>query len=629
MTYRTENTIRLDIQGLRAIAVLAVLFYHLNWISGGFVGVDIFFVVSGFVITSLILREVENTGRFGLLNFFARRTRRLFPILSLVIFITLLVSIFLESPSGDQQSTLKVALSGMFFGANIMIPRVEGNYFDAIQDDNPLLHIWSLSVEEQFYFAISICVFVLVRIRKKEVNNWIKRRFVKIFFILFCFSILSMFFLFLTSVKIPFFPNSEVATFYSPVTRGWEFLIGSLLNFFPKRLKNGTKVFQVLGVIGFTGIFICSLFDLSFGQSIIFYAPIVCICTAFVILAGSYDYFLLKPLIENRFLKWIGDRSYSIYLIHWPLIIFVGVIDSSLVSRIFICVSTIVMGHLSYIYVENKFRVKSTKIKFFDKYRTYLAWGTFLPTLVLSFIFYSGNQKGWNTDWALGSHSGIQRNCDVPPFKPDTCTWSNKNWDDTVLVVGDSQAWAISDGVIDAGFKTNKRVILGSYNNCPFVGSLEFSDASHCKTWQFDLLHWIREYKPEFVVIANATYGGRMNQDVAVKIVTAVEELNSKVVWLLNPATAPESLVRKSLLVPISNRNRSFERPTPSKNDLMIEKIFSDNYGIYVVNPSNFLCEANICNVSRNGKEFYTDGNHLSKSGAKLMTKKFVTIFSQ
>ena len=144
---------RLDIQGLRAIAVLLVVTYHSGIpLPGGFTGVDVFFVISGFVITELILRK-RATHSFTFRDFYARRMRRLLPALALVVTLTLIAAIFLESPFGPQRTTALTGIGASFFIANFVIYSNTGGYFDAPAELNPLLHTWSLSVEEQFYFV--------------------------------------------------------------------------------------------------------------------------------------------------------------------------------------------------------------------------------------------------------------------------------------------------------------------------------------------------------------------------------------------------------------------------------------------------------------------------------------------
>ena len=149
-----ESYFRSDIQGLRGIAVLLVVIYHTGFsLPGGFIGVDMFFVISGFVITQVLLREYEETGKISLSYFYARRARRLIPALSVVTIFTLLISLVAMSPFGEQQQIVKTAIASTFFAGNIHLFAM--NSYEALKD-NPLRHLWSLGVEEQFYWIYPV-----------------------------------------------------------------------------------------------------------------------------------------------------------------------------------------------------------------------------------------------------------------------------------------------------------------------------------------------------------------------------------------------------------------------------------------------------------------------------------------
>lgn len=145
---------RLDIQGLRAIAILMVVAFHSGLpVPGGFVWVDVFFVISGFVITAMLMREWATTGRIRFGRFYVRRFKRLTPALALMVAVTMIISVFVLSPLGTQQTAAKTAFGAILLVANLVIARTTGGYFSAPAEINPLLNVWSLSVEEQFYLG--------------------------------------------------------------------------------------------------------------------------------------------------------------------------------------------------------------------------------------------------------------------------------------------------------------------------------------------------------------------------------------------------------------------------------------------------------------------------------------------
>jgi peptidoglycan/LPS O-acetylase OafA/YrhL len=170
--HKKSNHLRRDIQGLRAIAVAAVLLYHANFFPiSGFIGVDIFFVISGFVITSVLLKHQVFESGFNFKYFYTRRLLRLLPAIGTVILFTVLSAFFLLSPMGVQQNTAKTGIGGLLILGNMVISKVSLGYFDLPASSNPLLHVWSLSVEEQFYIFFPFVIFVLFCLKKK-LNNF-------------------------------------------------------------------------------------------------------------------------------------------------------------------------------------------------------------------------------------------------------------------------------------------------------------------------------------------------------------------------------------------------------------------------------------------------------------------------
>ena len=203
---------RADIDGLRAIAVLSVIFFHtgIPGFSGGFVGVDVFFVISGYLITSIILKDIQS-GQFSIARFYERRIRRIFPALFPVISFTLVVATFLFDPISFE-SFGKSITATTIFGSNILFWR-ESGYFDASAITKPLLHTWSLAVEEQFYIFFPLLLIAINRFSKNRYFQWILGICV--------FSLL-------TSIYGVY--THQVATFYLVPTRAWELLFGSLLS---------------------------------------------------------------------------------------------------------------------------------------------------------------------------------------------------------------------------------------------------------------------------------------------------------------------------------------------------------------------------------------------------------------
>ncbi len=219
-----ESRYRSDVQGLRAIAVLAVLAFHAGLpLPGGFTGVDVFFVISGFVITGLLLRGRGTTGHWNLRTFFVQRFRRLFPALVVVVVLTVLAALVVFLPFGRQQITEVTALGAILFVSNFVIVRTTGGYFDAPASFNPLLNTWSLSVEAQIYV-----VFPFMLALAWGASGWSSRLRNRILATLISVSSLSFLLACLYPFLPPLFITEATVGFFGPVGRLWEFGVGAM-----------------------------------------------------------------------------------------------------------------------------------------------------------------------------------------------------------------------------------------------------------------------------------------------------------------------------------------------------------------------------------------------------------------
>ena len=341
---------RPDVQGLRAVAVLAVLAYHARLpLPGGFVGVDVFFVISGFVITGLLLRQREACGSWAFRTFFARRFRRLYPALALVVVVTVLLSLVIFLPFGRQQTTEVTGLGALFFVSNFVIASTTGGYFDLPASFNPLLNTWSLGVEGQFYLAFPFLIALAWRY-----GTWSARVRVRTLTVVVVASTVSLG-LALASPSIVHSALVEALLgFYGPLGRVWEFGAGALVSLALWRGFRPTGLAATLlsmgGLLGLTAsMFVISESDRFPGPWTLL--PVA--STAVLILGGSNALNVVSRGLSLKPLTVIGDMSYSIYLWHWPFVVFAGSLFPS--SRLPLLVATIlslVPAAISYLLVE-------------------------------------------------------------------------------------------------------------------------------------------------------------------------------------------------------------------------------------------------------------------------------------
>ena len=335
---------RADIDGLRAIAVLGVVLFHAGLgVSGGFVGVDVFFVISGFLITSLILRDLQR-GNFSIVGFWERRARRIFPALAVVVIATLIAGWFLMLPFGFQvlgQSVVALTV----FASNIQFWRTT-SYFDPTAEENPLLHTWSLSVEEQFYLVVPILLYLIFILRQQR---WVG--------VLLALGVIASLF-----VSQHWIDSDPKGAFYLLQSRAWELGAGSLLAL--ARPLGSPRFRGWLGWLGMALIFYAFFgYDVNSAFPGVAAVPPV-LGTVLLIWSGMSDdeeikFCGINRLLASKGLVGIGLLSYSFYLWHWPFFAFHRYLFSHspgvpiAISYILIA---LILSALSLRYVEKPFR---------------------------------------------------------------------------------------------------------------------------------------------------------------------------------------------------------------------------------------------------------------------------------
>jgi peptidoglycan/LPS O-acetylase OafA/YrhL len=295
---------RADIDGLRAVAVLSVVFFHMSkqGLAGGYLGVDIFFVLSGYLICAIIWREIRD-GRFSVARFYDRRIRRIMPALLLVLLVTTLASVVLLLPS-DLVGYSRSLLATLVFSANLYFWR-DTNYFSQAAQQKPLLHIWSLGVEEQFYVLFPIILVLLAR--------WWPRRALSALVTLTIASLAANIF--------AVFVGGGVSAFFMLPTRAWELGLGAVLALLPHHAAQRGAAAEWIAWIGALSIAIGLILPFESYWYVPVATPAV-IGTALLILAGQHHRPLANRMLEWRPLVFLGLISYSLYLWHWPIIVF-------------------------------------------------------------------------------------------------------------------------------------------------------------------------------------------------------------------------------------------------------------------------------------------------------------------
>jgi peptidoglycan/LPS O-acetylase OafA/YrhL len=340
---------RPDIEGLRAVAVCLVVLYHagLPFLKGGFIGVDIFFVLSGYLITGLLVRELNSSGGINLSRFYARRVRRLLPALTLVVVVVCLIQAAISSPIA-QHDALNAALAALLYSSNIYFAHMQVHYFAQAFTSGPLVHTWSLAVEEQIYFVWPIFLLLLTRM-----VNSLRIRILLIA----ALTALS----FIVCVWLTAW-NQVMAFFLSP-PRAWEFSLGGLLAFVPVHwLSAHENLCKWLGAAGLIALVLCGVFMTNSASFPGYVAAIPVLATLASLQAGAgAPGSLMARLLHLRPMQYLGGISYSLYLWHWPVLMIALEIfpNDSAALRTACVMLSVVLAAITHVTVENPIRFNS------------------------------------------------------------------------------------------------------------------------------------------------------------------------------------------------------------------------------------------------------------------------------
>lgn len=637
---------RSDIQGLRGIAVLLVVVYHTGIaLPGGFVGVDVFFVVSGFVIARLLLRELAATGTISLRDFYARRARRLLPALAVVTPATLGLSLLVLSPFGEQQDAIAAARATALFGANVYFLRQQA-YFELA--DNPFRHMWSLGVEEQFYVVVPALVVAVA---------WVTRRLrVRITAALGLGVALASGVSFAGSYLLSIGRGSMLmarwlgttpdrVAFFSPATRAWEFGVGIACALVPAGVVAARRpAWRMVASAGAAAVawsaVALDVRDRFPGTAAL--APVL--GTAALIIAGAGDAMTAR-LLSTRWLTWIGDRSYGWYLWHWPFVVAAGALWSDR-SWVLVVASVVALGPTmaSYAYLEQPIRRRVDL-----RGRRALALGAVCTVVPLAVSWPSAAgasaisrrpfevRDAWTGTWLARD-----RGCFGDPslWTTEQCVIIG---DDPQLValVGDSQAASLSGGVgAAAGVHTYAMV---TQPGCPYI---LHRSAPGCDLAIAAARTTVDHLSADVVVFANAATrytwdgqviprsdeaGGGLPQDpeerretyvdAYVRTVEALVAEGRRVVVILEVPTMTFSK-RVSLLRPKPSPRATPLADQVDRNEIarmLVERLGGDDR-VSIVEPAPILCPGGTCSPIVDGAWAYMEASHLNPYGASLLS---------
>ncbi|MDA9966258.1 acyltransferase [Gammaproteobacteria bacterium] len=617
MNYRPE------IDGLRALAVLPVIFFHAGYelFSGGFVGVDIFFVISGYLITSIIIGQMANDS-FSIVKFYERRARRILPALFFVSFISIPFAWLWLSPN-DLQNFGKSLIAVSTFSSNILF-WMESSYFATDAELIPLLHTWSLAVEEQFYILFPLFLIVAWKLKIRLM-----------IFILLC--------LFIISLSIAHWGsfNKPSATFYLLPTRGWELLVGVFAAFYLKNKKQSESnaLNQFLSILGLIMIFFSIIIFSKTTPFPSLYALIPTIGTALLILFVTQNTLAYKLLTLAPILN-IGLISYSTYLWHQPLLAFARhsqAEELANITTISLCILSLIMGYISWKWIEQPFRNKSQISQ--KKVFIFSLTGMLALSLVGSIINikdgflerYSENDmaiyafRNYDTAklWNAGScFLGTEENSKI---------FQDKCFASQTLIWGDSFGAALSPGLRELNTYKNIGISQLTTSACPSILYQDFPNNRNCKKNNEYVLSIIEDYPIKQVFLHNQW--SAYNDESISKLVATIEQilLSNSIIEIFVVGGVPEwdpslprSLIKKNILLSDFDRDIYLFNPRVDKidkKDQLIAKLIDDNFGknVKFISVLEELCTNQKClAVKGDGllEPFTFDYGHLTLSGS-------------
>ena len=638
---------RPDIDGLRAIAVLLVLMFHLGLgVPGGYIGVDVFFVISGFLITGIIKREVEK-GEFTFAGFYARRARRILPALLAVLSFSSVAALFILLPS-DLVLYAKSMLAALLSVSNFWFWS-QGGYFGATSEMVPLLHTWSLAVEEQFYILLPIALLLLYRWTPGRVGRFLLAGCIGTF-----------------AASAWFASTRTPEVFYFSPFRAWELLLGSLLALYHLPVVAHNFHRQLLAALGLL-LVVAPAFVYS--AETVFPGPAAappCIGAALLIWIGTSGESAVTNLLKNKALVFVGLISYSLYLWHWPLLVFVKYLvgeNVGLEGRLSIGFASLVLATLSWRFVETPFR-SGARITTRQRLLFSSAALALLCSMVVAVLISHGLQGRYNPQVValdLARKREVVRSECIDlrvPLNTNTGCRIGAPSNPTILVWGDSYSHAMLPAFDDAFKRMRVAAWIVAASGCPPLPAVRVSfqgrDNWRCREFNAEVGNFISAQSGLNHVVVAAAWDDYVKESSGYKLrVSSVNDsatsLKQGIEELAQQLKA--SGATRNLIVVGQVPNYEWSVPykmllgelkgdsiTPLKREDWLEKsalsrdVFerlSNSQIISFISSAEWFCNTGICRYSsEKGQPLYWDGGHINADGNRFISPMLERAFA-
>jgi peptidoglycan/LPS O-acetylase OafA/YrhL len=631
---------RPDIEGLRAVAILLVVLYHAGWhrIDGGFLGVDVFFVLSGFLISGILVAEIDATGTVSLTQFWARRARRLLPAAAFILLVVLVMNAVLLSPF-EQITFADTARSFAVYASNILFAVRSTDYFGGAAIRDPLLHTWSLSVEEQFYLFFAPSLLALAW--------WARTRGSDAFRRVLTVAAIAASIVSLAGVLL-LVPRYPVIAFYSLPARAWEFGLGTLALVSVRRARTlGRPAAELLGAAGLAAVLISAVIvkeGVTPPLGLITLLPTLGTVALIVSGAGVTQPFVAR-LLSLAPLRLIGRLSYSWYLWHWPVLVYLREVRPEPSTRLSLAVAlaSLIPAAATYAWIESP-------IRFSKGLRQHSRQVVVAAVLLAAVTLAAGSGASAYAEWRLGTprYATITQSrvsartyadgCQVPLLSVSSppCKYGPGTNDTTLVLLGDSHAAQWFPAVDSVASMRGWTLVNLTKTGCPTV-TLGVTNSNlgrrytECDSWRASAIRRVVEMRPTIVLIANAhTYNVIVGATDPLTDTSdvAVREWHDGLLRTLG-ALRPSGA---SLVVLEDTPRPFFDVPRclvkfiddPARCDLSAERALNPRQseaeraavaavpGASYISLNDALCDAKKCPAQRDGVVRFRDNSHLS-----------------
>ena len=624
-----KSTFRPDIEGLRGIAVLMVVAFHcgIPGFSGGFVGVDVFFVLSGYLITGLLVKEICTTSRLRLLQFYARRIRRLLPASTLTLLVTLSIGAVIFAPK-EMLWSGRAARATALYASNVFFATKAANYFAPNVESNPLLHTWSLALEEQFYLFWPLLIMLsLQRLRSVKA----------LLLLLFGLTIASM------GASLWFTVHDITFAFYQLPTRAWEFGVGGIAALAPRGVpKVHSGYWLVLGWLGLV-VILCSVHFISTGWGFpgwIALFPVIGTTSALVS-GAALPARGVGVVFNSPPLQMLGTLSYSWYLWHWPFLVFSKALFPSItiVGMIAAGTASLVFAAVTHHAVENPIR-----------YHSYLAERPFRSLyLFVGLTLLSLSASALSTRFASRMSESPEmkvfammdenprlpfEECVAPAetLEVKVCVFGAEAAETNLVLFGDSHAMTWFNPLQRIAESNHWKLTTMVKAGCATANIKTRIGSPSCASWRAEAIRRIIALRPSAVFIANGSwYLPRADRPTAYRPVPLDD-------WRDGTRLTLKSLADVGLQVVVMRDNPAFAFDIPtclarsirlswrpsgscemSRSAVLNPSIFEaersaaqDLQTVHLIDMTDQYCGRDICWVVRDGLIMYFDDNHLS-----------------